>query len=153
MSSFVFPPTYVPGFHDEAAVRKMPYRKWGSRVVSQLSFGVSAIGGCYGNPGGQAEANEVIHTAIKRGINLIDAAPWYGHGKAESVLGEALKGIPREAYYVTTKYVVREEPSNIPTQPHSPQLFPPTRRLLGAPAIILDHWKCLTLRMSVRWPL
>ena len=72
------PPTYVAGWHDEAAVRKMPYRQWGSRVVSQLSFGVSAIGGCYGDAGGQKEANELIHAAVKRGINLIDAAPVSG---------------------------------------------------------------------------
>ena len=97
------PPTFVAGWHNEEAVRKMPYRTWGSRVVSQLSFGVSALGGCYGDAGGQAEATALIHEAVRRGINLIDAAPWYGHGKAESVLGEALKGIPREAYYVTTK--------------------------------------------------
>ena len=32
------------------------------------------------------------HTAVKSGINLIDTAPWYGHGKAEEVLGKALKG-------------------------------------------------------------
>jgi L-galactose dehydrogenase len=41
--------------------------------------------------------------AVKHGINLIDTAPWYGHGKAETVLGEALKGIPREAYILNTK--------------------------------------------------
>ena len=65
------PPTFVAGFHDEAAVLKMPYRKWGSRVVSQLSIGVSAIGGCYGDAGGQAEATALIHEAVKRGINLM----------------------------------------------------------------------------------
>ena len=121
------PPTYVAGFHDEAAVRKMPYRKWGSRVVSQLSLGVSAIGGCYGNPGGQEEATALIHEAIKRGINLIDAAPWYGHGKAESVLGEALKGIPREAYYVTTKCVFCADYCLLLLVPHQPpHPHPPT---------------------------
>ena len=72
------PPTYVAGFHDEAAVRKMPYRQFGARVVSQLTFGVSAIGGCYGDAGGQAEANTLIREAIRRGINLIDAAPVSG---------------------------------------------------------------------------
>lgn len=39
------PPTYVPGFHVLEAVQRMPYRKFGSRVVSQLSYGASALGG------------------------------------------------------------------------------------------------------------
>ena len=36
-------------------------------------------------------------------INLIDTAPWYGHGKSETVLGKALAGVPRRAYYLNTK--------------------------------------------------
>jgi aryl-alcohol dehydrogenase-like predicted oxidoreductase len=49
------------------------------------------------------ESIETVRHAIKHGINLVDTAPWYGHGKAEEVLGEALKGVPREAYILTTK--------------------------------------------------
>lgn len=41
--------------------------------------------------------------AIKAGINLIDTAPWYGYTKSEKILGRALKGIPRNAYYINTK--------------------------------------------------
>ena len=44
-----------------------------------------------------------MHDSLKAGINLIDCAPWYGHGKAEKVLGEAFKGVPRKAFYFTTK--------------------------------------------------
>ncbi len=57
----------------------------------------------FGDAGSIAEAKKLLRTAISSGINLIDVAPWYGHGKAESVLGEALEGIPRDAYYLTTK--------------------------------------------------
>ena len=45
----------------------------------------------------------MLHFGIKSGINLIDVAPWYGHGAAERALGVALQGIPRQAYYLTTK--------------------------------------------------
>lgn len=31
---------------------------------------------------------DVVEHAIKSGINWIDGAPWYGHGKAEIVFGE-----------------------------------------------------------------
>jgi aryl-alcohol dehydrogenase-like predicted oxidoreductase len=33
----------------------------------------------------------------------VDTAPWYGHGKSETVLGKGLEGVPRSAYYLTTK--------------------------------------------------
>jgi len=49
------------------------------------------------------ESIKVVHHAIKSGINYIDVAPWYGHGKAETVLGKALKDVPRKAYYIATK--------------------------------------------------
>ena len=45
----------------------------------------------------------MLHFGIKAGINLIDVAPWYGHGAAERALGVALQGVPRAAYYLTTK--------------------------------------------------
>jgi L-galactose dehydrogenase len=101
------PSTFVDGFHDPAVVAKMPYRLLGSRLVSTLSFGGTALGGIYtstsGEPAAMLEATELVHHAVKSGINLIDVAPWYGHGRAESVLGEALVGVPRSAYYLTTK--------------------------------------------------
>lgn len=33
------------------------------------------------------ECKETVREAIKRGINLIDTAPWYGHGESEKILG------------------------------------------------------------------
>ena len=101
------PATFVEGFHDHAAVAKMPYRLLGSRLVSTLSFGGTALGGIYtsssGEPAAMEEAKALVHHAIKSGINLIDVAPWYGHGRAELALGEALVGVPRSSYYLTTK--------------------------------------------------
>lgn len=44
-----------------------------------------------------------LSTHFLQGINLLDTAPWYGHGKSETVLGKALEGIPRQAYYLNTK--------------------------------------------------
>lgn len=45
----------------------------------------------------------MLELAVRSGINLIDTAPWYGHGKSESVLGKGLANIPRASYYLTTK--------------------------------------------------
>lgn len=48
-------------------------------------------------------AIRTIQKAIRSGINYVDTAPWYGQGKSEEILGRALAGIPREAYYIATK--------------------------------------------------
>ena len=79
------PETFCPGFHDEAAVRRMPYRQFGDRSVSIISYGASALGGVFRSDTSLEESIAVVHTALKRGINLLDTAPWYGHGVSETV--------------------------------------------------------------------
>lgn len=49
----------------------------------------------------EAEGIETIRTALKRGINYIDTAPFYG--RSEEIIGKALKGVPRKAFYIATK--------------------------------------------------
>jgi len=39
----------------------------------------------------------------QKGINFFDTSPYYGITKSETVLGKALKGIPREKYILSTK--------------------------------------------------
>ena len=41
--------------------------------------------------------------ALKKGINYIDTAPYYGEGKSEEILGQVLKNVPRSVYYIGTK--------------------------------------------------
>ena len=98
------PPTFVASFHDRTACEKMRYRKLGKTgmVVSVLSLGTSAFGSIY-NDVSEEQCIEVCRDALKRGVNLIDSAPWYGQGKSETTLGNALKGVPRESYYMNTK--------------------------------------------------
>lgn len=99
------PATFVEGFHDEDVVRKMEYRALGKtgRDVSVLSLGASALGGVFGVEADEAEARSIVTDTIKAGVNVVDTAPWYGHGKSETVLGKALSGVPRKAYYLHTK--------------------------------------------------
>lgn len=98
------PPTFVRGFHDEEAVRKMKYNKFGATglLVSQLSIGTAGFCFLYGDYSIE-RCKETLHKAIKAGVNLIDTAPWYGNGVSEEVLGKCLVGIPRQAYYLATK--------------------------------------------------
>ena len=70
--------------------------------VSNLGFGASSLGGVFHSIR-EEEGIEAVHTAVDNGINFIDVSPYYGHLKAETVLGKALKDIPREKYYLSTK--------------------------------------------------
>ena len=74
------------------AVRKMKYSPLGKTGmnVSLLSFGASSLGSVFRDTA-EEEAVNVLVTAIKKGMNYIDTAAWYGHGKSERVLGLALK--------------------------------------------------------------
>ena len=70
--------------------------------VSALSFGASSLGGVFHGIR-EEEGIRAVHEAVEGGINFIDVSPYYGHLKAEMVLGKALRDIPREKYYLSTK--------------------------------------------------
>ena len=70
--------------------------------VSNLGFGASSLGGVFHSIR-EEEGIEAVHTAVDNGINFIDVSPYYGHLKAETVLGKALKEIPHDKYYLSTK--------------------------------------------------
>ena len=70
--------------------------------VSNLSFGASSLGGVFHGVR-EDEGIRAVHVAVDNGINFIDVSPYYGHLKAEMVLGKALREIPRDKYYLSTK--------------------------------------------------
>lgn len=71
-------------------------------TVSELSFGASSLGGVF-HPINESHAIEAVYAAIDGGMNFIDVSPYYGHFKAETVLGKALRNIDRNKYYLSTK--------------------------------------------------
>ena len=82
----------------------MEYRELGNTglSVSCLSFGASSLGGVF-HALKEAEGIRAVHTAVENGINFIDVSPYYGHLKAETVLGKALREIGRDRYILSTK--------------------------------------------------
>ena len=82
----------------------MEYRKIGrtGMKVSALSFGASSLGSVFRETK-ESEAVAAVHTAVEGGMNFIDVSPYYGHYKAETVLGKALREIQRDKYYLSTK--------------------------------------------------
>ena len=82
----------------------MEYREIGNTgmKVSALSFGASSLGGVF-HALQESSGIETVYAAVENGINFIDVSPYYGHLKAETVLGKALKGLKLESYYLSTK--------------------------------------------------
>lgn len=70
--------------------------------LSALGFGASSLGGVFHSLN-EADGIKAVHTAVDNGINFIDVSPYYGHLKAEMVLGKALREIPRYKYILSTK--------------------------------------------------
>ena len=70
--------------------------------ISNLSFGASSLGSVFRDTN-EKESYEAVEAAIDGGINFIDVSPYYGHYKAETVLGKALRNIPRDKYFLSTK--------------------------------------------------
>ncbi len=82
----------------------MEYREIGrtGMKVSALSFGASSLGSVFRETK-EGEAVAAVHTAVDLGMNFIDVSPYYGHYKAETVLGKALREIKRDKYFLSTK--------------------------------------------------
>lgn len=82
----------------------MEYRRFGGTgiSVSRLSFGASALGGVFRHVD-ESEAVRAVHAALDCGINYFDVAPAYGATRSETVLGKALRGVPRNRYHLSTK--------------------------------------------------
>ena len=83
----------------------MLYRTLG-RIGLQVSIaglgtgGPSRLGQNTGRTG--VESHQIVRTALDLGINLFDTSP--GYGRSEQLLGQALRGIPRDRYVLATKF-------------------------------------------------
>jgi len=70
--------------------------------VSILSFGASSLGSVFRDID-DAEGIRTVREALDAGINYIDVSPYYGLTKAETVLGKAIREVPRDSFYLSTK--------------------------------------------------
>ena len=69
-------------------------------MVSALGLGCMAMSGMYG-PADRTESIATIHAALDAGVNLLDTGDFYGMGHNEMLIGEALRGIPRDRALVS----------------------------------------------------
>src|SRR5690606_36044375 len=80
-----------------------PQNELGNRgiTVTRMGFGSAPIGNAQTVSADQAIAT--IHYALEQGITLYDTAPLYGAGRSEELLGDALSGVPRGEFVLSTK--------------------------------------------------
>ncbi len=87
----------------------MEYKKLGGTElkVSEVTFGAWAAGGWMWGGTERSEAVNAIRAAYDLGVTSIDTAPIYGQGTSEEIVGEAIRGIPRDRVQILTKYGMR----------------------------------------------
>lgn len=88
-------------------MRQRPIGKLGT--ASALTLGGGGLGRIWG-PTTREECVATVREAVESGIDVLDLAPSYGNGEAESVIGEAFGGSLPAGVRVTTKCRVGATP-------------------------------------------
>lgn len=80
----------------------MHYRRLGHSglKVSEISLGSWVT---FGGQVDEVIASDLLHAAYNAGINFFDNADMYADGRAEEVMGKAIKDLPREALVLSSK--------------------------------------------------
>ena len=87
----------------------MEYRNLGDSdlKLSVITFGAWAAGGWMWGGADRNNAVAAFRASYDAGVTSIDTAPAYGQGASEEIVGEAIKGLPREKLQILTKYGLR----------------------------------------------
>jgi aryl-alcohol dehydrogenase-like predicted oxidoreductase len=82
----------------------MKYRTLGKTgfEVSEISLGTWQVGGRWGEPFSDSDAEAIVNRAIDLGVNFIDTADVYGDGKSEAAVARVVKA-RREEVRIATK--------------------------------------------------
>ena len=88
-------------------MRQRSFGKLG--MASALTLGGGGLGQVWG-PTTREECVATVREAVESGINVLDLAPSYGNGEAESVIGAAFDGVLPAGVRVTTKCRVGATP-------------------------------------------
>ncbi|RDV16905.1 aldo/keto reductase [Pontibacter diazotrophicus] len=99
----------------------MQYRTLGKTGfnVSEVSLGTWQVGGRWGEPFNEQNAENIINKAIDAGVNFIDTADVYSNGESEAAVAKVVKS-RSEQVYIATK-------CGRQIQPHTPEGYTPER--------------------------
>ena len=96
---------------DTRAPHAMTTRQLGGSgpEVSALGLGCLGMSDFYG-PADEGESIATIHAAIDAGITLLDTGDYYGMGRNELLLREALRGRARDRVLISVKFGAMRDP-------------------------------------------
>jgi voltage-dependent potassium channel beta subunit len=80
----------------------MNYRRMGRTglKISEIALGAWVT---FGDQIDEEAASDLIHLAYEQGVNYFDNADIYAKGRAEQVMGKAIKDLPRESLVISSK--------------------------------------------------
>jgi aryl-alcohol dehydrogenase-like predicted oxidoreductase len=82
----------------------MKYVEAGGARVSAIGLGTWQFGSTewgYGAEYNSVEAGKIVRRALDLGVNLIDTAEFYGFGRSERIVGQAIRGRRDEVFLAT----------------------------------------------------
>lgn len=75
--------------------------------MSLEKLGLGTMGMDFSN---KESSIQTIHKALEKGVTIFNTGDFYRNGESQVVLGEALKGVPRDQYFVSLKFGVSFTP-------------------------------------------
>jgi voltage-dependent potassium channel beta subunit len=80
----------------------MNYRRMGNTglKLSEIALGAWVT---FGDQIDEETASDLLHTAYDHGVNYFDNADVYAKGRAEEVMGKAIKDLPRQSLVISSK--------------------------------------------------
>jgi L-galactose dehydrogenase len=82
---------------------RLKYRPAGHQFCVLINFQTPFESPVCMQPIDEEEGIRAVEAAFQRGINFFDTSPFYGDTRSETVLGKALKRLPRDKIVVATK--------------------------------------------------
>ncbi len=91
--------------------------------LSELGLGCAAMAGNH-RPVTEEDNRGAIEEGLQQGLTFVDTAPFYGFGRSEHYVGDAIRG--REGLVLSTKAgrLLKPEPAPAPVQAEWPGSFP-----------------------------
>lgn len=96
MSTFHFAIDIFPKIVDTKLAAGLP------AAATRLGIGGGPLGGLFRHVP-EDEAIATVERAWDEGVRLFDVAPFYGHGRAERLVGSVLRTKPRDSFVLSTK--------------------------------------------------
>jgi D-threo-aldose 1-dehydrogenase len=108
-----------------ADIRTAPFE---TRRIGRTALTVTSLGLGSATLGGERagvtveEAKAIVGAAWAAGVRYIDTAPYYGLGKAERCVGDAMRGLPRDDWVLSTKVGRLLRPRRRAAEPGDPPM-------------------------------